>query len=88
MGTGVNFTVDQDEELAHLIEHHPFENEADLEALFLIASRFDDGHQLTAILFEGCWHCIKPRLFEFGGDACFLSKEAVSYTHLTLPTKA
>lgn len=70
-----HFTVDQDEELAHLIEHHPFENEADLEALFLIASRFDDGHQLTAILFEGCWHCSKPRLFEFGGDACFLSQE-------------
>ncbi|MGP3790499.1 hypothetical protein [Pseudomonas sp. B392_1p] len=70
-----HFGTDQDEELAQLIEHHSFEDAADLDALFLIASRFDDGHHLSAILFEGCWHCGKPRLFEFGGDACFLSRE-------------
>ncbi|WP_020207165.1 hypothetical protein [Cupriavidus sp. WS] len=70
-----HFGADQDEELENLIEQHSFEDIADLDALFLIATCFDDGHHLTAIQFEGCWHCSKPRLFEFGGDSCFLSKE-------------
>lgn len=41
----------------------------------MIATRFDDGHNLTAIQFEGCWYCSKPRLFEFGGNGCYLSRE-------------
>ncbi|EOX9654768.1 MULTISPECIES: hypothetical protein [Pseudomonas aeruginosa group] len=71
-----HFGADQDEELENLIEHHQFEDSADLEALFLIASCLDDGHHLTAIQFEGCWHCSRPRLFEFGGNGCYLSREA------------
>ena len=71
-----HFGADQDWELENLIEHHQFEDSADLEALFLIASCLDDGHHLTAIQFEGCWHCSKPRLFEFGGNGCYLSREA------------
>jgi hypothetical protein len=63
----VHFGADEDEELGNLIERHSFEDTADLDALFLIATRFDDGHHLTAIQFEGCWYCSKPRLFEFGG---------------------
>ena len=70
-----HFGADQDGELENLIEHHQFEDSADLEALLLIASRFDDGHHLTAIQFEGCWYCSKPRLFEFGGHGCYLSRE-------------
>ncbi|GAD24662.1 hypothetical protein [Acidovorax sp. MR-S7] len=69
------FGVDENDELGNLIEHHVFEGTADLDALFLIASSFDDGHHLTAIQYEGCWHCCKPRLFEFGGDGCYLSRE-------------
>ncbi|MBK0032647.1 hypothetical protein IBT47_10155 [Erwinia sp. S43] len=69
------FHADQDEDLENLIEHHPFEGNADLEALFLIASCFNDGHNLVAIQFEGCWYCSKPRLFEFGGHTCFISRE-------------
>jgi hypothetical protein len=71
----VYFKADQNEELETLIEHHSFDDTADLEALFLIATCFDDGHHLEAIMFEGCWYCSKPRLFEFGGDGCFLSRE-------------
>ncbi|HHN2017389.1 MULTISPECIES: hypothetical protein [Pseudomonadota] len=71
-----HFGADQDGELENLIEHHQFEDSADLEALFLIASCLDDGHHLTAIKFEGCWHCSKTRLFEFGGNGCYLSREA------------
>ena len=61
-------------QLLHLIEHHTFDNEADLEELFLIATCFNDGHNLTAVKFEGCWHCDKPRLFEFGGNSIFISR--------------
>lgn len=70
-----------DDDLANLIEHHNFEGYADLDALFLIATCFDDGHNLTAIQFEGCWHCSKPRLFEFGGNGSFISRQvALSIT--------
>lgn len=70
-----HFGTDQDEALQHLIEHHSFENDVDLPALFVIATRLDDGHGLTEIRFEGCWHCSKPRLFNFGGDGSFISRE-------------
>ena len=70
-----HFGAEQNTELLNLIEHHAFEYDADLDALFLIATSFNDGHNLAAIEFEGCWHCSKPRLFEFGGDSCFLSRE-------------
>ena len=39
-----HFGADQNQDLANLIEHHPFEGSADLDALFLIATCFDDGH--------------------------------------------
>ncbi|WP_436968343.1 hypothetical protein [Burkholderia multivorans] len=70
-----HFGAEQDAELENLIEHHQFEDSADLEALLLIASCFDDGHHLSAIQFEGCWYCSKPRLFEFGGSGCYLSRD-------------
>lgn len=70
-----HFGAEDDEGLASLIENHPFEDSVDLDALLLIATCLDDGHHLTAIQFEGCWYCSKPRLFEFGGDSCFLSRE-------------
>lgn len=69
------FGTSKDEELANLIEHHNFEGSTDLDALLLIATCLDDGHHLTAIQYEGCWYCSKPRLFEFGGDGCYLSRE-------------
>jgi hypothetical protein len=66
---------DEDEALQNLIEHYRFEDAAELDVLFLLATRFDDGHRLTAIEFEGGWYCSKPRLFEFGGHARFHSRE-------------
>lgn len=70
-----HFGADQDEELQNLIEQHRFEDGADLDALFLIATRFDDGHNLQEIRFESCWYCSKPRLFNFGGEGSFISRE-------------
>lgn len=40
--------------------------------LFELARILDDGHGLRAIKFEGCWHCSKPRLFEFGGSGSYI----------------
>ena len=70
-----HFGTDQDEDLQHLIEHHRFEDDSDLDALFLIATCFDDDHHLVAIQLEGCWSCSPSRLFEFGGPGCFISRE-------------
>lgn len=63
------------EPLVALIEGSTFEDEADLESLFVLAQAFDDGHGLAAIQFEGCWHCDKPRLFEFGGNGGFIGRK-------------
>lgn len=74
-----HFHVDDDDGLSNLIDHHSFEGTVDLEALFMMALCFDDGHGLRSIQFEGCWHCSKPRLFEFGGDGAFISREVIHY---------
>lgn len=75
-----HFGTDQNEGLESLIEHHSFEDEVDLEALFLIATCLDDGHHLVAIQFEGCWHCSKPRLFNFGGEGNYMSREFETFS--------
>jgi len=69
------FAAADDEAFRQLVEQHVFEGSIELDALFLIATHLDDGHHLQAIHFEGCWHCSKPRLFEFGGAGHFLSRE-------------
>lgn len=74
-----HFRANDHEDLKQLIEHDSFEESADLEALFLIATCLDDGHGLAAIKLEGAWHCDKPRLFEFGGEGAFISREITLY---------
>ena len=69
------FGVESNAQLLNLITNYPFEESADLEVLFLLATCFDDGHGLKAIAWEGCWHCSKMRLFEFGGEGQFISRE-------------
>ncbi len=60
--------------LCHLIDEFSFEGGAELPVLFDIARCFDDGHGLTAMKIEGCWHCDKPRLFEFGGHGDYYGR--------------
>jgi len=43
---------------------------SDLVALALL---FQDGHNLIGLDIEGCWHCDRPRLWEFGGWSTFAS---------------
>lgn len=75
-----HFGTDQDEALVQMIEEHRFEDTADLDALFLIATRFNDSHNLSEIRFEGSWRCDKPRLFEFGGEGWYLSREFETFS--------
>lgn len=70
-----HFGADGNAALMSLIGRDRFEDDADLHVLFLLATCFDDGHHLREIRFEGCWHCDKPRLFEFGGAGHYLSRE-------------
>lgn len=63
-----HYGADDNEVLGNLIEHNDFHDDADLGVLFDIAKCLDDGHGLKAMKIEGCWHCSRPRLFEFGGN--------------------
>ncbi|MCW5706923.1 hypothetical protein [Shinella sp.] len=76
-----HFHLKDHDELDHFIEHQDFGGLADLDALFLIATWFDDGHNLKAIAFEGCWYCSKPRLFEFGGNGYFISRPITHFAN-------
>ncbi|MDR8402146.1 hypothetical protein NE850_38130 [Paraburkholderia sp. USG1] len=80
-----HFHVDNDDGLNALIDARSFKDAADLETLFVIAISLDDGHGLRAIQLEGCWHCSKPRLFEFGGDGAFISREIIHYGNTRQP---
>lgn len=69
-----HFGAAEDDVVKNLIEQGEFEGEADLGALFDLAQRFDDGHGLSAMSLEGCWHSSRPRLFEFGGTGVYFSR--------------
>jgi len=75
-----HFGADQSVEIQNLIEQTDFEDGAELGLLFDFAVHFDDGHGLKAMQIEGCWHCDKPHLFEFGGDTEFRGRLYNQYT--------
>lgn len=64
---------DQDDKLASEIAG--FEDSVWVGDVFEIAQKLDDGHGLKAVKLEGCWHCSKPRLFEFGGAGHFITND-------------
>ena len=82
-----HFGADNDDGSNLLTITLPLDDDASLETLFLIALRLDDGHGLRAIQFEGCWHCSKPRLFEFGGDGAYISREVIHYGNSCEPVE-
>lgn len=69
-----HFGADQDAVLFSLVEHLDFDCTPNLDALFEIAIRFDDGHGLKSYKTEASWHCSQPRLFQFGGAGEFRSR--------------
>ena len=64
---------DQDDKLAREIAG--FEDSVWVGDVFEIAQKLDDGHGLKAVKLEGCCHCSKPRLFEFGGAGHFITND-------------
>jgi len=67
------------------------DSDTELETLFSIAQAFNDGHDLEAIKFEGCWSSDRPRLFEFGGNGEYIGRNfsvaRSSTTALTLGSR-
>ncbi|MDR2788126.1 MAG: hypothetical protein LBD06_07175 [Candidatus Accumulibacter sp.] len=66
-----HFQVEQD--VQGRIEQALFADCADLDSLFALATRFDDGHRLTAIETNTSWFYTVPRLFRFDAELSFLS---------------
>ena len=56
------------------IDNCDFEDVPNLQILFDLAVRFDDGHGIEHIDFEECWYCSKLRAGEFGGCGHFISR--------------
>lgn len=54
--------------------------EADIRLLYELAGFFQDGHNLLAIQYEGCWHSSKARLGEFGGEGEYISRHLCLYS--------
>jgi hypothetical protein len=50
-----------------------FDNSVLLSDLVALALLLRDGHNLVGLSLEGCWHCDKPRLWEFGGWSTYAS---------------
>lgn len=69
-----HFGATANEALQSLIEGSTFDNDSDLDSLFVLAQAFDDGHGLKSIRYEGCWHEDKPRLWHFGGNGGLISQ--------------
>jgi len=83
-----HFNGSRRRELCNRLEHDDFDDDTDLGTLFIIATRFDDGHRLKAIKLEGAWHCSRPRLFEFGGDGVYLSSSVSVYNNSTTRSRS
>lgn len=66
---GAHFQAD----IEDLIGSMDFDNFVLLSDLVALALRLQDGHNLVGLSLEGCWHCDRPRLWEFGGWSTFAS---------------
>lgn len=80
-----HYGADSDPILARLLSTHQFTDKAGLGTVYRIAERIDDGHGLKAMKIEGCWHSDRPRLFEFGGDCTYYSRQVKLESNTTRP---
>ena len=69
-----HFGTADDKFIKDLIQRDDFEDDPSLGTLFRLADLFDDGHGMKAMKLEGCWHSDRPRLFAFGGDGAYHSR--------------
>lgn len=56
-----------------LVESIDFDNSVLLSDLVALALLLKDGHNLIGLSLEGCWHCDRPLLWEFGGWTTYAS---------------
>lgn len=69
------FTDDQVLHLADLLMTLDEESRIEFEQLFKLALVFNDGHDLKSLHYQSAWHCHRPNLFHFGGDAVYATKD-------------
>jgi hypothetical protein len=74
-----HFGTGEEEEMKSLLQHYDFHGGTNLDVLFLIATRLNDGHNLVAIqseaCFKTCWFRGAPQFSEFSGEAFYRSRE-------------
>jgi len=76
-----HFRCLDDPALVRLIETHRFERDVDLDTLFTIAKRFDDGHGLKALRFDA-----GPYRADLADSATHLANELLDLLADLLPT--
>lgn len=66
---GAHFNAD----LGSVIASIDFDNSVLLSDLVALALLLKDGHNLVGLSLEGCWHCDRPMLWDFGGWSTYAS---------------
>lgn len=66
---GTHFSAD----VNALVKSIDFDNSVLLSDLVALALLLKDGHNLIGLSLEGCWHCDRPLLWEFGGWSTYAS---------------
>jgi hypothetical protein len=61
-------------DLTAFVETIDLDTSVALADVVRLAFLLDDGHNLSGLCLEGCWHCDRPRLWEFGGFASYVSR--------------
>lgn len=69
-----HFGVADDPVIQAILDRDELEDAAELDDLFNLAIRFDDGHGLTAIKFESCWSDDRASVGAFGGNGEFYGR--------------
>lgn len=80
---GRHFGAKDQEKLGDLTgeDNVDMDTHPELRVLFAIANQLDDGHGLAALQIEGAWHSQRPRLFEFGGEGLYFSRQFTCSTN-------
>lgn len=70
------------------IEDIDFDEEAGYEQLYKLAEYFDDGHGLSKLLMQGCWHSDRAPLGGFGGNCILVTPNGTFKTGTSSATEA
>lgn len=76
-----HFGKSDDTDLMNYIEHIDVFSTVEIDEMYFLATKFDDGHGLSAMEIEGCWYCSKLRYGEQGGWGSYDGKYFSDRTH-------